>query len=367
MRDLIIDMTPTFINKTAIYHIANDTFAALACDYRVRSQIRGEIVGDARPERVALAFSDDIARFAAESAHVGELAAAPPERGERAAVLFFDPIYTLYQPLGANDVVLVLDLSTLTNPEWHAPAVVRCYEQAFRKISASRARIATISDHCTTALRANFSIPADEITTVPLYMRDLPRHEATAPAAALTPRRFFLFVGSMESRKNVVGLMRAFALSGLVEEGWTLALAGGPGIGADEIRAAARDIEGVHHLGFVTDAELAWLYENAAAFAYASYLEGFGLPLLEAMAHGVPCMASITGASPEVCLDLGVMVDPYHTISIVDGLRRCAELAQKDDPGLRARLIARAEQFTFDRYIATLKTTLPPPGSSKNI
>ncbi|MCX7899551.1 MAG: glycosyltransferase, partial [Methylocystis sp.] len=143
------------------------------------------------------------------------------------------------------------------------------------------------------------------------------------------------------------------------EQGWKLALAGGKGLGWEQIHETAGKFDGVELLGFVSDDELAWLYANAAAFAYPSYLEGFGLPLLEAMANGLPCLASITGASREVCGDLGVLVDPYHMNSVVQGLVDCANASQNHDQAAAARLMARAREFSFDRYLGVLRSALP--------
>jgi glycosyltransferase involved in cell wall biosynthesis len=362
MADLVLDMTPTCINRTAIYHIAMDTYQALSQEFQLAAQFRGAQgpLPTQAQEREAIrdAFFKDVGAFAGLSPHADELDLAPQMARTQEPILFFDPIYALYQPLRAKDVVLVLDLSTLTNPEWHSPGVVRCYERAFRKIACSPAKVATISEHCTAVMRANFAVRESEIVTVPLYLRDLPAKVAATPSPALKPKQYFLFVGSMERRKNIVGLIRAFEMSGLADEGWRLALAGGDGLGAEEIKAAAEEARGVDLLGFVSDGELAWLYENAAAFAYPSYLEGFGLPLLEAMMRGLPCMASITGASQEVCGDLGVLVDPYNAMSIVQGLRECEKRARNWSDADSLRLKQRAAHFSFENYLRVLKSAL---------
>ena len=160
MRDLAIDMTPTCINKTAVYHIAMDTYAALRAQegWRVETQYCGELapVPQTAAERKLIAerFAEDVSRWAGGGAHDDELMIDALERRHDLPVFYIDPIYTLYQPLRREDSVFVHDLSVLTNPEWHPHAVSRCYERALRKLSGSRARIITNSLHTTTILRA---------------------------------------------------------------------------------------------------------------------------------------------------------------------------------------------------------------------
>ncbi len=358
MQDLIVDLTPICVNRTAIYHIALDTFRALggeAVGFQFRGERRSMPVDRAEEQEIAGAFFQDVATWAAASPHVDEIDLTPPASDNTAFRLYFDPIYTLYRPLQKRDIVFILDLSTLTNPEWHSPGVAVTYERAFRKLMGSPARIISISEHCTALLRTSFSIPEADIVTVPLYLRDISTGQIGSPYERLTPRKFFLFVGSLEMRKNPIGLLRAFAMTGLASEGWHLALAGGKGLGWEAITVAAEELDGVELLGFVSDDELSWLYANAAVFAYPSFLEGFGLPLLEAMAHGLPCLTSITGASREVCGDLGIMVDPYETQTIVDGLLRCAAISRDVPNADRDDLIARSRTFTFDRYFSKLQ------------
>ena len=357
---LVVDYTPTFVNRTAIYHIALDTVAALRADFDVSLQVRGEALtgppdGLAR-SAVTSAFLSDLEVWSRDSVHLDEIDPMPV-LSDATSRLYFDPIYTLFRPLGPRDVVMVLDLSTLTNPEWHNPMVAKMYERSFRRLSGSPVKLVSISHHCTALLRASFSIPAQDIVTVPLYLRDLVGGPAQPPSTELTPKRFFLCVGSLELRKNLIGLIQAFALSGLVTSGWSLVIAGGPGLGADTITALADSTEGVELLGFVPDSELRWLYQNAAAFAYPSFLEGFGLPLLEAMAYGLPCLASSTGASSEVIGDLGRLVDPYRVPDIVDALVAMAKEAGEE--GFPAgKLRERASAFTFEAYYKELLDVL---------
>ena len=364
MRELVVDLTPTCINRTAIYHVAMDTTAALERHFDIALQYCG--TRKPRPETddaaqaIATRVLQDVARWATQSVHADEVDPYSRHDGDAVPRLYFDPLYALYRPLRPCDVVVVLDMSPLTNPAWHPAPVAIAYERAFRKLFASAAKVVCISDHCATQLRATFPIPQGEITTIPLYLRTF-RSQGTAPRhTRLVPNRFLLFVGSLETRKNLIGLIRAFALAGLASEGWTLAIAGGAGEGHAAIIESASEFEGVELLGFVTDSELAWLYAHAAAFVYPSFLEGFGLPLLEAMAYGLPCLASVTGASREIGGDLAVLVDPYRLGSIVDGLLTCTRQAATEGSEARQRRIRRANRFTFERYITALMPALEP-------
>lgn len=364
MTKLVVDMTPTVVNRTAIYHIARDTLAALPADTAIqyRGQIARQVVED-NPERqqIADAFFRDLGVFLGQHIHTDEIHPQPagPDRTPR---LFFDPLYTLYKPLLAGDVVFVLDMSTLTNREWHEPHIVRLYERAFRRLAASRAKVVSISHNTTAGLRATFSIAKSSITTVPLYVRPMKAVQAQAPDAPLEPGRFLLFVGSLEARKNVVGLIEAFAMSGLHARGYRLAIAGGDGRGAEEIRATAEVTQGVDLLGFVSEGELRWLYENAAAFTYPSHLEGFGVPLLEAMSFGLPCLSPTTGAPPEITQGLCPTADPSELMSIVQGLNQVVEIASGDSDAIRSKLRQRAATFTFQRYMGELSKALPCQG-----
>src|SRR6202043_1690714 len=132
--------------------------------------------------------------------------------------------------------------------------------------------------------------------------------------------------------------------------GWRLAIAGAPdGFGAaEELRAAEQSSRrtGIDLLGYVSAARLEALYTQAAIFAFPSLDEGFGMPVLDAMARGVPVMTSTSSALPEVAGDAALLVDPRDVDSIAQGLLRLAydDALQRD---LARRGLERARQFTW--------------------
>jgi glycosyltransferase involved in cell wall biosynthesis len=149
-----------------------------------------------------------------------------------------------------------------------------------------------------------------------------------------------LFVGAIQRRKNVARLVRAFER---LPAGWKLTLAGAAdGFGAAEELAAVEasprrgDIEVP---GYVTADELASLYARASIFAFPSLDEGFGMPVLEAMAHGVPVVTSSTSALPEVGGDAALLVDPLDQEALGEALVKLAE-----DEALRAEMVRRGRE-----------------------
>lgn len=162
---------------------------------------------------------------------------------------------------------------------------------------------------------------------------------------------YVLAVGTLEPRKNLERLLDAWLqLEPAVRDAHELALVGPRGWD-DEAIVAKAQAAGARLLGRVSDAELRALYAGAAAFAYPSLYEGFGLPPLEAMAAGAPVLTSNRSSLPEVVGDAAVLVDPTSTDAIADGLRTLLT-----DRALAGRLRdagrARAAQFSWDRTAA---------------
>jgi glycosyltransferase involved in cell wall biosynthesis len=159
-----------------------------------------------------------------------------------------------------------------------------------------------------------------------------------------------LNVGAIQTRKNIGRLVEAFET---LDDSWRLVLAGGFGYGSEEIRAriaGSRAGRRIEVLGYVSPAELAAWYARASIFAFPSLDEGFGMPLLEAMAAGTPIVTSNVSALPEVAGDAALLVDPRDTGKLAAALRSLVE-----DRELRAGLgrkgLARVATFTWDKAV----------------
>jgi O-antigen biosynthesis alpha-1,2-mannosyltransferase len=154
-----------------------------------------------------------------------------------------------------------------------------------------------------------------------------------------------LHVGAIQKRKNVARLIEAFRA---LPKHWRLILAGSAGYGAEQILTLTGDR--VQVTGYVTSEQLADYYRRASIFAFPSLDEGFGMPVLEAMAYGVPVMASNTSALPEVCGDAALVVDPNNTDEIGQALCRLAEEEELRETYI-SRGLARASQFSWERAV----------------
>jgi glycosyltransferase involved in cell wall biosynthesis len=193
-----------------------------------------------------------------------------------------------------------------------------------------------------------------------------PHEEATDPSGAdvplpagLTDGPIFLFVGSLLPRKNLSRVLDAFALLRAEHASDVqLAVVGAKrSFGADGGEMERADLAGVHFLGYLDDATLGALYRRAVCLVCPSLYEGFGLPVVEAMALGAPVITSTVTALPEVAGDAALLVDPYDVDAI-----RTAMLRLLQDDGLRADLRARgrrrAAEFTWERAADTVLAVL---------
>jgi glycosyltransferase involved in cell wall biosynthesis len=195
---------------------------------------------------------------------------------------------------------------------------------------------------------------ADGFSTEQLHLVPLgvERHEVTEVDRARVRSRYaldrpyLLWVGTIEPRKNLPTLFDAYRKLGPVDE--DLVIVGPPGWGPELEHLAADMGDRIRHLGFVAAEDLPAIYAESRAFCFPSLREGFGLPPLEAMSHGIPVIASSGTVSEEVVSDAGVLVPPHDVDQWVDALR-----ALLGDAGLRDQVGAagrdRAKTYTWDR------------------
>lgn len=252
-------------------------------------------------------------------------------------------------------VTTIHDLSALLHPEWHPADRVRWYEREFQQGRRQTCRFMAASEFTKREMVARLCIDPDliDVTLQAPRAAFYPRHRpAVRRFLALNglPDRFFLFVGTLEPRKNVLGLLDAFmALPRLIRQRHPLVLVGGLGWRTEEI---AKRLEGpelrdtTRLIGYVADDVLACLYSVCTALVWPSFYEGFGLPPLEALACGGPVIATSATSVPEVVGDAGVLLDPLDTEAWTAAMRRMVEEPEWREQWL-LRGPQRAAQFSW--------------------
>ncbi|HLF25412.1 MAG TPA: glycosyltransferase family 1 protein [Anaerolineae bacterium] len=280
--------------------------------------------------------------------------------------LFHSPDFTLPPTRSRTRTLLTVhDLSFIRDPESAVPALRRYLNRAVPRSVARADRVLADSQATQADLVALFGTPPDKIEVLlsGVDVRFKPVRERTALAAVrarydLGRGPLVLTIGTIQPRKNYVRLIQAFAQ--VVGRWWqigsdwmgdvNLVIAGGAGWMFDQIYAEVTRLgleSRVKFTGFIDDADLPALYSAATVFAYPSLYEGFGLPLLEAMACGTPVIGSNVSSIPEVVGDAGLLVDPLDVDAIAAGLIGLLKDASARDAYLRAGL-QRAAQFSWD-------------------
>ena len=246
-------------------------------------------------------------------------------------------------------VATVHDLAFHHQPETFPASGRRFHERATRIVAAEAALVLVPSAATARDLVDGYGLERGRVRVVPLGAEPAPDPLDLAPARELladlgVPGPFLLAVGTVEPRKNLQRLLEAFGACASALPEHRLVVAGPAGWGPRLRPTGAA--ERVAFAPAVSQAQLHGLYRLADGLAYPSLYEGFGLPVLEAMAHGTPVLTSDRSSLPEVAGDAALLVDPLDPDAIAAGL-----VCLVDDRALRERLAdagpRRAARFTW--------------------
>ena len=272
--------------------------------------------------------------------------------------LFHSPDFVLPPVRAARSILTVHDLAFLLYPEC-ADARLRAYLEKTVPRSVQRANyVVADSENTRNDVICLLGVPPERVTVVPGGV-DPAFKPVTDPARLAALRRtlgldpvtpYILFIGVIEPRKNLMGLIEAFdILKSRRSLPHKLLVAGRRGwLSESTMERAARSPfrDEIIFPGFIPEGEIATLYSAAEAFAFPSHYEGFGLPVLEAMACGTPVVASRASSLPEVVGDAGMQVDPDDSERLASALELLA-LNPEMRADFRERGIARAATFTW--------------------
>ncbi len=250
-----------------------------------------------------------------------------------------------------REVVTVHDVFPITGHDYSTPEFQRKFSRLLREALARAARVIAVSEYTAAQVQKHCGVERNRIVVIPSGV-DPPTHVLSFEERATERARLvsggsemLLSVGNLETRKNLLNALRALEL---LPGKYRLVLVGGDGYGAHAIHTfiTKQGLEGrVVRLGFVPAERMTVLYQSASALLFPSLEEGFGFPVLEAMANGLPVVTSPTSSLPEVAADAALYADPLDPTDIAAKAVQAIEEA----PALIEKGRARVRQFTWRR------------------
>jgi glycosyltransferase involved in cell wall biosynthesis len=264
--------------------------------------------------------------------------------------------YSVYPCPGSRRVMTIYDLTCIRYPNY-VDQVARHYADQIRHHLRWTDLVITISENSKRDIVELLGVSPDRVWVTPLARS----HSAVMPQISMEliqrttgydlHQPFLLFVSTIEPRKNILGLIRAFEeLRSHYRIPHNLVLVGRRGWCYEPVFEAISQSpwrKYIYHLDYLSDADLATFYSKADAFVYPSHYEGFGLPILEAMAFGVPVVTSNTSSLPEVAGDAALYASPHDTSEIAAQVFNVLT-----DTNLRDRLAVggkvRAQHFSWE-------------------
>jgi glycosyltransferase involved in cell wall biosynthesis len=275
---------------------------------------------------------------------------------------YFTPGYNA--PLGrpCPFALTVHDLNHIATPG-QSTALKRFYYEAILRPAIQRADVVlTVSEYSRAAIVSWSGVDARNVVNVangvsPAFRREGPVHQVVG-------KPYLLGIASPKQHKNQEGLLRGYAASSS-RKAIDLLMLGARNEPAERTLTALGVSESVRFLGRLSDADLAAVYRGATGFLFVSHYEGFGLPIVEAMACGTPVITSSVAAMPEVAGGAALLVDPLSVEDIGAAIDRLCDSAELRTD-LRDRGLRRAAQFSWDetgrRVCAALNSAIDSKG-----
>lgn len=271
--------------------------------------------------------------------------------------VFFEPAHTLPILHPIPSVATIHDIGFEDSPELYSRPELLYHRWAFAHTLKSATAIITVSQFTKDRIVERYPWAERKTKVIHHGFRPLPPPEAISSAVVERCLKhhhihspYLLSVGRLQTKKNTHQLIRAWSRLRSLGFPHHLVLAGIPGTGYQEVVAAKREspyAADLHELGYVSQLDKACLYVGASVFAFPSLYEGFGFPVLEAMAYRTPVVVARTASLPEVAGDAALYCNPLDLDDMVHTLRRCLEEASIREE-LTLRGLRRFREFSWD-------------------
>ena len=278
--------------------------------------------------------------------------------GARGSVYLF-PNFARWRLLFTRkSVVVIHDLAFHHAPEY-VPQRLRDYLEKYVPKALEKANhVLAVSETTKQDLIKTYGIPAERITVASNAVDHTffyPREAAESKIAAQkygVDGPYIMFHGTIEPRKNLKGVMEAYRqLPAKLQQRYSLVLSGGKGWLDDDIHQQIEELKSkgaqVVQTGYIDQADLPALYSGASVFLYPAFYEGFGLPIIEAMACGTPTITSNVSAMPEAGGDAGILINPHDSADIARAIAKVLESPAQSQQ-MRAAGLQHVKQFTWE-------------------
>ena len=339
----MLDLTMSLANRTAVYDIGQELCALvpnkLVRYWRVILKRPIEFNGSPFRSMLGKALSRGAFRDLSTASSLWPRRSAP--------TLFIDPIFSLRTPLEPNDIVLCHDIAPVSNPEYYDPGAGEAYSRAYTRIQEAKLGMVFVSEFTKNAFLARYPAPYRFTKIIPLYHKPSLSGPTTGSGRS---KPFILMVGGMEKRKNFRGAIEAFKTSRLADLGYELLLVGPRGNLSAELLPIIESTTAVSHLGYLSDTELAALYSDATALFFPSFLEGFGVPALEAPKANILPIVSRGTVLEEIVGPSGPVVDPTSIDDMARGLREVIRMPPEEKMSRLARISQHQRIFSIERF-----------------
>lgn len=270
---------------------------------------------------------------------------------ENPDVFFAPSFFEVNFGLKAPQVMTIHDLTTFMYPLHRGREVSDRLSRRAKAGSQIATKIITLSRSAAADAEKFLEVPYSKIEVISPGLSDLAKPSNNLPEG-LKPKSYLLYVGTIEPRKNLIGLLRSYEmLPERLQKKYPLVIVGAKGWNTGKIWRVLKSLKSkanIKFMGYLPDSILAKLYQEAAVFVYPSLYEGFGLPVLEALSYGLPVLTSNCSSLPEVTGEAAALIDPVDSKSLAKALQRLLE--GKSDREMLSRMAKiQAKKFSWEK------------------